>query len=104
MTSSTYKWIFIVTGALLLLAIADMPWGYYQAIRWIVVLAGILLVLRALEVKQSGWTILGGLSTVFFFPPFGVSFEKEIWALFDLAFGVAFILAGTLMRKNSIKK
>ena len=102
MSATTYRAIFIGAGVLLLIAIGDMPWGYYQLLRWLVVVAGVLLIVRALQVSQSGWAVLGGLSVVFFFPPFGVSFEKEIWAVLDFMFGVAFILSGFLLKKTTI--
>jgi hypothetical protein len=101
MSSSTYTAIFVGTGILLLLAIADMPWGYYELLRWAVVVAGVLLIVRSLKVEQTGWTILGGFAILFFFPPFGVSFEKQVWAFFDFAFGIAFISAGLTLKKLS---
>ena len=99
MTNSTFTAICVGTGILLLLAIADMPWGFYQLLRWVVVVAGVLLIVRSLKVKQTGWTILGGLAILFFFPPFGVSFEKDVWAFFDFAFGIAFVSAGLTIKK-----
>ena len=99
MTNSTFTAICVGTGILLLLAIADMPWGFYQLLRWVVVVAGVLLIVRSLKVEQTGWTILGGLAILFFFPPFGVSFEKDVWAFFDFAFGIAFISAGLTFKK-----
>ena len=84
---------------MLLIAIGDMPWGYYELLRWVVVVAGVLLIVRSLKVEKSAWAILGGLAILFFFPPFGISLEKEIWVLFDLAFGIGFIAAGLALKK-----
>lgn len=84
---------------MLLIGILDMPWGYYELLRWVAVAAGVLLIVRSIKLEKSAWAILGGLAILFVFPPFGISFEKEIWALFDLAFGIAFITAGLALKK-----
>jgi hypothetical protein len=102
MSTSTYTSIFVGAGIMLLIAIGDMPWGYYELLRWVAVVAGVLLIVRSLKVEKSAWAILGGLAVLFFFPPFGISFEKEVWALFDLAFGIGFITAGLVLRKLPI--
>ena len=92
MSTSTYTSIFVGAGIMLLIAIGDMPWGYYELLRWVVVVAGVLLIVRSLKVEKSAWAILGGLAILFFFPPFGIS-------LFDLAFGIGFIAAGLALKK-----
>ena len=84
---------------MLLIGILDMPWGYYELLRWVAVAAGVLLIVRSIKLEKSAWAILGGLAILFFFPPFGISFEKEIWVLFDLAFGIGFIAAGLSLKK-----
>jgi hypothetical protein len=99
MSTSTYTSIFVGTGIMLLIGILDMPWGYYELLRWVAVAAGVLLIVRSIKLEKSAWAILGGLAILFFFPPFGISFEKEIWVLFDLAFGIAFIASGLALKK-----
>ena len=100
--SSAYRVVYAAVGVMLLLAIGDMPWGFYQLLRWVVVAGGALLVFRSLKNEQIPWVIFGALSVVFFFPPFGVSFEKEVWAVFDFLFGLCFLAAAATISQSKI--
>jgi hypothetical protein len=97
---SIYRVAYAAAGIMLLLAIGDMPWGFYQLLRWVVVAGGALLVFRSLKNKQIPWAMLGAVSIIFFFPPFGVSFEKEVWAVFDFLFGICFLAAAATIRHS----
>lgn len=97
---SIYRVAYAAVGIMLLLAIGDMPWGFYQLLRWVVVAGGALLVFRSLKNGQSPWAMFGAVSIIFFFPPFGVSFEKEVWAVFDFLFGLCFLAAAATMRHS----
>jgi hypothetical protein len=52
MSTSTYTSIFVGAGIMLLIAIGDMPWGYYELLRWVAVVAGVLLIVRSLKVEK----------------------------------------------------
>jgi hypothetical protein len=95
-----YRFVYAVVGGMLLLAIGNMPWGFYQLLRWAVVAGGALLLVRSWKNEQIPWAIFGAVSIIFFFPPFGVSFEKEVWAVFDLLFGVCFLVAAATIRAS----
>jgi hypothetical protein len=97
---TVYRLAYALVGLMLLLAIGDMPWGFYQLLRWVVVAGGALLVFRSLKNKQIPWAMLGAVSIIFFFPPFGVSFEKEVWAVFDFLFGICFLAAAATIRHS----
>lgn len=99
MTSSIYKASFWVTSALLFLAIAQMPWGYYQTLRWLVPIAGVLVIMSAVKFERRAWIVLGVLSIIFFFPLFGVYLDKATWAYFDAAFGISYIFAAIRLAK-----
>jgi hypothetical protein len=97
---NAYRVTYAAIGIMLLLAIADMPWGFYQLLRWAVVAGGALLLFRSIKSEQTPWVIFGAVSIIFFFPPFGVSFEKELWAVFDFLFGVFFLVAAATFRQG----
>jgi hypothetical protein len=96
-----YRASFITTAGLLLLAIGEMPWGYYQTLRWLVPISGVLVIVRAMQTKLQAWVVLGALAIIFFFPMFGVYLDKTTWAWFDLAFAASFIVAAITLGKNN---
>lgn len=100
MSPSLYRTAFALAAILLFLAIFQMPWGFYQALRLLIPAAGVLTIVRALAIKSHAWIVLGVLAIVFFFPLFGVFLDKQTWALFDGAFGVAFIMASSRLGKK----
>ena len=97
---NAYRVAYTAIGIMLLLAIGDMPWGFYQILRWAVVAGGALLLFRSIKSEQTPWVIFAAVSIIFFFPPFGVSFEKEVWAVFDFLFGAFFLVAAATFRQG----
>ena len=97
---NVYRMAYAAIGIMLLLAIGDMPWGFYQILRWAVVAGGALLIFRSIKSEQAPWMIFGAVSIIFFFPPFGVSFEKGVWAVFDFLFGAFFLVAAATFRQG----
>jgi hypothetical protein len=77
-----------------------MPWGYYQTLRWLVPMAGVLVIMRAIQAKLHAWVVLGALSIIFFFPLFGVYLDKQTWAWFDAAFAISYIFAAIQLSKK----
>lgn len=97
---SAYKGAFLVVGAMLLMGIASLPFGFYQLLRWVVPIGGAILLRSSIKANQPGWAIIGVLAILLWFPLFGVSFEKATWSVLDLVFGVAFIAAGMLSKEK----
>lgn len=100
MNSGFYRTSFFTTAGLLLLAIGEMPYGFYEALRLLVPIAGVLVVLRSVKERRHGWVVLGALSIVFFLPVFGVYLDKQTWAWFDAAFAISYIAAAVHLGKK----
>lgn len=84
---ATIAWLmlFIAMGV-------DLPYAYYQVLRWVVCGAAILTAFNALEWRQIWATFVFGIITVLFNPIFPVHLTREIWSPIDLVSGILFMV------------
>jgi hypothetical protein len=87
------KYLYLVTGIASLLAIADLPYGYYEFLRWLVTIAGTALAIQASSNDAKAWLLLAIPAIVLWNPFFGATMDKSSWLLFNLSAGIAFIAA-----------
>ncbi len=95
------KIFFIVVAVMLFLGIADLPYGYYTILRWVVFIAsGVILLCDASE-KRVVSSVIFSLIMVMFNPIVPIYLEKETWQVIDALAGGIF--AVTLIRKNFLQ-
>lgn len=83
--------VLVIPAAMCLIAIADMPYGFYQLTRWVVTIAGLL---GAYWMNFKG--VLGILLVIIallFNPLFPIHLEREQWAPIDIITAVLFIIS-----------
>lgn len=76
---------YLLPVLLLLIAILDMPYGYYQILRWII--CGYALTIAYNNHKEEIYnlsTILFGLWAITYNPIAPIHFEKDIWIIINL--------------------
>ena len=83
----------VIAAALLLLALADLPYGYYTILRLLVFAVGAYGVYLAHKVKQQGWAWTLGAIAVLFNPLFPIYLEREVWAPIDVAVAVVLLVS-----------
>lgn len=90
----------VLAGGLLLIAIFEWPYGYYQFLRWAIMILAISIVIA--RPKSSGrWLIFFGLFVAALFNPFlKVSFDRAVWQLIDFALALAFLAIGFSVREE----
>lgn len=88
----------LIAGILALVGIANLPYGYYEFLRWILSVAGVLLAIFSWKANQKGWLLLSIPVFILWFPPFQIFMDKSAWVVLDLIVGVALILAGYSIR------
>ena len=93
----------LLAGVLSLAGIANMPFGYYELLRWVLAIAAVLLTVYCWKSDQKSWLLLAIPVFVFWFPPFHISMDKSAWVVLDLIAGVALIWAGFSI-KSSVKE
>ena len=87
------KVLFLGTGVASFLAIADLPYGYYEFLRWLITIAAISLTIRAGGEGNRGWLLLSIPAVALWNPFFGATMAKSSWLLFNLVAGVGFLAA-----------
>ena len=87
------KIIKIVLALLLFICLADMPYGYYQLVRFAGLIGFSILAYKAYEINQrTGMIIFVGLALLFQ-PFFKISLGREIWNIVDVIVGVGLLLS-----------
>jgi hypothetical protein len=85
--------IFLLSGAVaLLVAIADLPYGYYQLLRWAVCGIGIYSVYLAYKQKKKAWIWTFGIIALVFNPIFRFHFGKAGWQVIDVMAGIIYLI------------
>lgn len=91
----------IVVAGVLALALLDMPYGYFQFLRWLIMIIGISVAFTPVA-QQQRWLFFFGLAVAALFNPFfKVSFEREVWWWIDLVLAGAFLLIGLTVRDKT---
>ena len=76
--------IFLIAGLALLVAIADLPYGYYQLLRFFIFGVGVYGAYLCIQENKITWMWIFGVITILFNPFFKVHFDKVIWQMIDL--------------------
>jgi hypothetical protein len=91
----------IVLAILLFLCLLDMPYGYYQFVRFVALIGfGILAYKANEENKKSEIIIYGGLALLFQ-PFFKIALGREIWNIVDVIVGIGLIASLFMNRTKS---
>lgn len=78
------QWLRLVSAGMCVLAVAEMPFGYYSVLRWIVTCAAGWGVWLAVEAKNEKWTWILAAIVILFNPLAPVQLDRETWAPVDL--------------------
>lgn len=91
----------IVLAILLILCLADMPYGYYQLVRFAGLIGFAILAYQAHEQgRQIEMIIYGGLALLF--QPFvKVALGREMWNIVDMAVGIGLTISVFMKPKES---
>ena len=84
------NWFNILAVIVLLVAITDQPYSYYQFLRWAIMLIGAYTAYIAYNNKQNNWAWAFGIIAILFNPIFPFYMQKSTWQLIDLITAVVF--------------
>ena len=104
MNKQPYLSIGVITGLMLCLAITELPYGYYQFLRWIVCGVGILVAYTAFRYEVKWAVFVFGAVAVLFNPIFPIYLTREIWLPIDLVCGLFFFLSPNYIKKPEKNK
>lgn len=92
----------VALALLLLLCLMDMPYGFYQLVRFIGLIGFSVLAYQANESSRQAETIAYVVLAVLFQPFFKIALGREIWNVIDVI--VAIGLLGSLVVRKSKPK
>ncbi len=81
----------IALAILMFLCLLDMPYGFYQFVRFVALIGFAVLAYKASEQKkQTEMVIYGGLALLFQ-PFFKIALGREMWNIIDVIVGIGLI-------------
>ena len=96
----TEKIIKIVLAILFFLCLADMPYGFYQFVRFAGLIGFVILAYQAHHEGRQTEMIIYGCLALLFQPLFKVALGRQIWNIVDVVVGVA-LLVSLFMRPSN---
>lgn len=78
------KPIKVILAILLLVCLADMPYGYYQFVRFAGFMGFGLLAFGASQERQDGWMFYYGALAILYQPFIKISLGRELWNVVDV--------------------
>lgn len=90
----------IVLSILLLLCLADMPYGYYQFVRFAAMVGFGILAYQSSESENKSFLIIYGALALLFQPFFKIALGREIWNIVDVTVGISLLVS--LFFKNKL--
>lgn len=95
------KAIKIILAILFFLCLADMPYGYYQFVRFAGLIGFAILAYQANQQgRQSEMIIYGGLALLFQ-PFFKIALGREMWNIVDVIVGIGLLISIFMKSKES---
>lgn len=83
--------ILLICSGLLLLALADMPYGYYTLLRIVVTIGAVVAVISEYKNGINFWVIVFGLIAILFNPLIPVYLDdRDVWAPIDIIAAIFF--------------
>ena len=91
----------IVLAILFFLCLADMPYGFYQFVRFAGLIGFAILAYQAHEQgRQTEMIIYGGLALLFQ-PFFKIALGRQMWNIVDVVVGVGLLISIFMKPKES---
>jgi hypothetical protein len=91
----------IVLAVLFFLCLADMPYGFYQFVRFAGLIGFVILAYQAHEQgRQTELIIYGGLALLFQ-PFFKIALGRQMWNIVDVVVGIGLIISIFWNHKNT---
>lgn len=87
------NWYKILAVILLFWAIGDHPYGYYQFLRWAIMIIGAYSAYLSYENKNIVWAWIFGIMAILFNPIIPFYLSKEMWQLIDWASAIVFLVS-----------
>jgi hypothetical protein len=85
---ATNKIIKIILGIMLLVCLVDMPYGYYQLVRFLGMIGFGILAYSAYQRKDNSFFIIWASSVVLISPLIKIALGRELWNVVDVIWAI----------------
>lgn len=83
----------IVLAVLLFICLADMPYGFYQFVRFVAMIGCGILAFQSAESENKLFLIIYGALALLFQPFFKIALGRELWNIVDVIVGIGLIIS-----------
>ncbi len=90
----------LIAAIMLLGALADLPYGYYQLLRFAVCGVGLYLAYTAYQWQKMWAMWLFGFIALLFNPLIPIHLSKELWQPIDVICAILFIVVAFVLKKR----
>jgi len=87
------KVIKIVLATLFVLCLLEMPYGYYQFVRFLALVGFTILAYKSYERQENVITIVYVGLAILFQPLLKISLGRELWNIVDVIVGIGLIVS-----------
>jgi len=87
------KTIKIILSILFFLCLAEMPYGYYQFVRFAAMIGFGILTFQSAETGNKSLLIIYGVLAVLFQPFIKIALGRELWNAVDVIVGIGLIIS-----------
>ncbi len=94
----------LLVAGLLFLAVAPLPYGYYQFLRLAVCAAAVYCSWQEFENDVRGWGWLFIVVAILFNPVAPIHLDRSVWFFLDLGSGVLFIASVVAWKRRNTQK
>ncbi len=91
----------VIISVLLFLCLADMPYGFYQFVRFAGLIAFSILAYQAHENGKQTEMIIYGCLALLFQPFFKIALGREYWNIVDLVVGIGLLVSIFVKQKEN---
>jgi hypothetical protein len=95
------KIIKIALAIMFFLCLLDMPYGYYEFIRFVALIGFGILAFKANERDNTIEMIIYGALALLFQPFFKIALGRELWNIVDVIVGIGLIISLFINREKS---
>lgn len=103
MRASLAPWLGLIGGGLSLLAIANVPYGYYTFNRVAVTALAVILCVLAVRADALGWLLLLVPIAVLWNPAIPFHLDRETWAPLNLLAALVFVASGFMLARRAAR-
>ncbi len=90
----------LMSSLILLGALADWPYGYYQLLRFIVCGTGAFVAFTAYQEQKMCYAWMFGFISLLFNPLIPLHLSKELWQPIDVICAILFIVVAFVLKKR----